>query len=60
MRILNVEEMESSIKMDLRDVKWWMSIKDACRLGAPVMAKFSKGRCISLVAKGGPSRFTCR
>jgi hypothetical protein len=36
MQVLDVEEMESSSKMDLRDVSWWMSIKDACRLGVSI------------------------
>jgi hypothetical protein len=36
---LDVEEMESSSKMDFKNVSWWMSIKDACRLGAPIIAK---------------------
>jgi hypothetical protein len=39
---LEVEEMESSSKIDLRDVLWWMSIKDAYRLGVLVTTKFSK------------------
>jgi hypothetical protein len=39
MQALNVEELESSSKIDLRDVSWWMSIKDACRPGVPVIAK---------------------
>jgi hypothetical protein len=31
---LDVEETESSSKINLRDVSWWMSIKEACNLGA--------------------------
>jgi hypothetical protein len=50
----DVEEMESSSKIDLKDVSWWMSIKDACRLGALIIVKLSKERCISLAAKGRP------
>jgi hypothetical protein len=42
MRNLDVEEMESYSKIYLRDVSWWMSIKDACRLGVPITTKFSK------------------
>jgi hypothetical protein len=52
----DVEEMESSSKIDLKDVSWWMSIKDACRLGALIIVKLSKERCISLAAKGKPFR----
>jgi hypothetical protein len=29
MCVLDVEQMESSSKIDLRDVSWWMSIKNA-------------------------------
>jgi hypothetical protein len=38
--------MESSSKINLRDVLWWMSIKDVYRFRALVTAKFSKERCI--------------
>jgi hypothetical protein len=44
---LDVKEIESSSKIDLRDVLWWKSIKNACKLKAPVTAKHSKERCIS-------------
>jgi hypothetical protein len=37
MWVLDVEEMESSSKINLRDVSWWMSIRDACRFGAPII-----------------------
>jgi len=47
--------MESSFKIDLRDVSWWLSIKEACRFGPPIIAKFSKEGSISLVAGGRPS-----
>jgi hypothetical protein len=57
---LNDEEMESSFKIDLRDVLWWKSIKDACKPGAPVIVKFSKERCISLATRGRPSHATCK
>ncbi len=33
MRVLDVEEIESSSKIDLRDVSWWMSIKKTINLG---------------------------
>jgi len=60
MRIPNAEEMESSSKIDLRDVSWWMSIKEACTLGALVITKLSKEGCIFLVARGRPSHITHR
>jgi hypothetical protein len=31
--------MESSSKIDLKDVSLWESIKDACRLGALVITR---------------------
>jgi hypothetical protein len=60
MRALNVKEMESSSKINLRDVLWWKSIKDAYITGAPVIAKLSKERCISLAAGRRPSHVTCK
>jgi hypothetical protein len=45
--------MELSSKIDLKDVLWWMSIKNVYRLGALVIARFSKEGCISLVEGGG-------
>jgi len=54
MWVLNVEEMESSSKIDLRDVSWWKSIKNACELGVLTTTRLSKERCISLVVKGKP------
>ncbi len=33
MQVLDVKEMESSSKRDLKIVSWWMSIKDAYKLG---------------------------
>jgi hypothetical protein len=56
MRALDAENMESSSKIDLRDVSWWMSVKDAYRLGALIIARVSKERCISLAARKGPFR----
>jgi hypothetical protein len=44
------EEMESSYKIDLRDVSWWMPTKDAYKLGVLIIARLSKEKCISLVA----------
>jgi hypothetical protein len=40
MWVLNAEEMESSFKIDLTDVLWWMSIKDAYKLGVPIIVNF--------------------
>jgi hypothetical protein len=52
MRALDVEEMESSSKInDLRDVSWWMSIINAYRFRALITVRFSKKRCISLIAR---------
>jgi hypothetical protein len=45
MQVLDVKEMKSSFKIDLKDVSWWMSIKDACRLEVPIIAKLSKEGC---------------
>jgi hypothetical protein len=36
MWVLDVEEIESSFKIDLKDVSWWKSIKNACKLGASI------------------------
>jgi len=55
MRVLDVKEMESSFKINLKDVLWWKTIKDVYRHVASITAKFSKERCISLVVKGRPS-----
>jgi hypothetical protein len=41
-QILDTEEIESSSKIDLKDVSWWMSIKETCKLGVPIIAKLSK------------------
>jgi len=55
MWVLDVEEMESFFKIDLRDVSWWMSIKDACRPEALITTRLSKERCISLIVGRRPS-----
>jgi hypothetical protein len=55
---LDVEEMEPSSKIDLRDVSWWMSIKDACIHKALIIARLSKERCISLATRGRSSCVT--
>jgi hypothetical protein len=49
MHALDAEEMNSSFKIDLRDVLWWMVIKNAYRLGFTIIVRFSKEGCISLV-----------
>jgi hypothetical protein len=49
MWVLNVEKMESSSKIALKDGFWWMSIKDVYNLGALVITKLSKKTCIFLV-----------
>jgi hypothetical protein len=48
MWVLDVEEMKSFSKIDLKDVLWWMSFKNAYKLGVLVIAKLSKERCIFL------------
>jgi len=58
MQVLDVEQMESSSKINLRDVLWWMSIKDAYKLGVPVTTRLSKERCISLAARRRSSCIT--
>jgi hypothetical protein len=55
MWILNVKEMESSSKIDLKDVSWWKSIKDTYRLRVSITTRLSKERCISLATRGRPS-----
>jgi len=52
MQVLFIEEMESSSNIDLKDVSWWMSIKDAYRPKVPITIKLSKEGCISRVAGG--------
>jgi hypothetical protein len=53
---LDAENIESSSKIDLRDVSCWMSVKDAYKLGALIIARVSKERCISLATRKGPFR----
>jgi hypothetical protein len=52
MWVLDVEKVESSSKIDLRDVSWWMSIRDAYRPRAPIAIRLSKEGCISLIIRG--------
>ncbi len=49
--MISCNEMESSSKIDLKDVSWWMSIKDTYRFGALVTSKLQKKRCMFLVAR---------
>jgi hypothetical protein len=56
MQALDVEEIESLSKIDVRDVSWWMSIRNVGRPITLVTAKLSKGGCISLTIGGKPSR----
>jgi hypothetical protein len=60
MRVHDVEEMKSFSKINLKDVSWWMFIKDACRPGVPIITRLSKERCISLTVKGRPFRTACK
>jgi hypothetical protein len=39
---LDVEEMESSFKIDLRNVLWWMSIKYAYKFGASIITTLKR------------------
>ncbi len=60
MQVLDAKEMESSSKIDIRDVSWWMPIKDACRHWVPISARLFKEGCISLIIGGRPFRFACK
>jgi hypothetical protein len=57
---LDAKEMESSSKIDIKDVSWWMSIKYTCSLVVSVIAKLSKEGWISLATEGKPSHTTCK
>jgi len=57
---LNVGEMESSSKINVRDVLWKMSIKYACKHGVLVTTKLPKKGCISLVARRRPTHIACK
>jgi hypothetical protein len=52
MQDLEVKEMKSFSKTDLKDVLLWMSIKNACRPRALIITKLSKEWCILLTAEG--------
>jgi len=58
MQALDAEKMASSSEIDLKDVSWLKSIKDAYRLRASIIARFSKERCISLATRGRPFQVT--
>jgi hypothetical protein len=49
MQTLEVKKMKSSSKIDLKDVSWWMSIKDAYKLGVLVIVKLFFKMCIFLI-----------
>jgi hypothetical protein len=55
---MDVEEMESSSKIDLKDVLWWMFIRNACRPRVLVTTRFSKKKSISLIVGGRTSHAT--
>jgi hypothetical protein len=52
MWVLDVKKVESSSKIDLRDMSWWMSIRNAYKHGAPITIRLSKDGCISLTVRG--------
>jgi hypothetical protein len=60
MRALDVEEMESSSKINLKDVLWWKSIKNAYRPRVLIITRFSKERCISLNVGRRPFHVACK
>jgi hypothetical protein len=57
---LNDRDMESSSKINLRDVLWKMSIKNVCQLGVLVTTRLSKKKCISLIAGGRSFHIACK
>jgi hypothetical protein len=54
---MDVEKMESSFKIDLRDVSWWMSVKNVYRPKVLVIVKLSKEGCISLSIRNNNNSF---
>jgi hypothetical protein len=42
MRVLDVEDKEASSKINLKDVSWWMSLKEVCKLRVLVTIGLSK------------------
>jgi hypothetical protein len=44
--------------INLKDVSWWMSIKNAYIFRAPTTVRLFKKRCISLIARRKPSYAT--
>jgi len=55
---LDAKEMESSSKINLKDVSWWLSIKKTCRPRVSITTRLSKEGCISLTAKVRPFNVT--
>jgi len=53
---LDDKEMVSSSKVHLKDVSWWMSIKDAYKLKVLIIVKLLKEWCIFLAASRRPSQ----
>jgi len=49
---LDVEEMESFKKVNLKDVSWWIPSKLRLDSWVSIIAKFSKERCIFLTTEG--------
>jgi hypothetical protein len=60
MQSLDVEEMESSSKINLKDVSWCMSIKKAYRPNVKITTKLLKKRCISLIVGRRPFCVACK
>jgi hypothetical protein len=54
----DAKEIKSPSKIDLKDVSWWMLIKDAYKLVVLIIVRLSKKRCISLIIGGKSSRAT--
>jgi len=60
MRALDAKEMESSPKIEFKNMSWWMFIKDAYKLGVLIIAKLSKNKCVFLAMKRKLSQTTQR
>jgi hypothetical protein len=58
MWVLQAKEMESSSKINLKDVLWCMSIKDAYKLGVLIIVNFQKNGTYLLVMGGNLSQTT--
>jgi hypothetical protein len=55
---LDAKEIKSSSKIDLKDVSWWMFVKDAYKFVVLIIVRLLKERCISLTVGGKPSHAT--